>query len=186
MIKKYKITRSLLSIFLLFFFINIYSQITVAEGTVFYVEKNTILTGDIQVSASQSNNSQSDPTQALSSKNKKDKRLLADGTTKLRHKKKRSNPKKLIQDTSVSDANKAILLKHHWKNVDSCYFISSDSGKRQVIVPDQYLKYDVSSLRYIFISNYFYKEERSFYKIRFLYNLHNESSRTRPPPFLLS
>ncbi|MDP9957852.1 hypothetical protein J2X97_003524 [Epilithonimonas hungarica] len=186
MIKKYRITQSLLSILLLFFFINTYSQITIVEGTVFYVEKNTVLTGDIQVSASQSNNSQSYPTQALSSKSKKDKKFIAYGTTKLKHQKKKSDSKKLIRNTSSADANKAILLQHHWKNVDSCYFTTSDSSKRPVILPDQYLKYDVSLLRYIFIFNYFYEEKRSFYKIRFLYNLHNESSRTRPPPFLLS
>lgn len=176
MIEKNKITQFLLSFFLLCFFVNSYSQIHIAEATVFYVEKNAVITGDIKVTPAE-------PKDLLqSSASKKSKKLIAQ-VAKLKQQKKKTASKQLTQK---SDSGDAIWLAYQWKKGNSHYFTASDSGKRPVIPPDQHWKFELYALPCIFISNYFYKEERNFYKILFLHNRNGGNSRTRPPPFMLS
>ncbi|SHK54507.1 hypothetical protein [Epilithonimonas mollis] len=188
MIKNNRIT-PLLSFFLFFFFNTIYSQIYVSEGASVYVEKNTLVTQNLENVTSHSRNlTESYSQTSLSTeKTEKNEKLLA------AKKAKSSQPKKLIaadkkgqKPSSAKKKEKTYTFYHRYTNTDDCHFTTSDSTKKPIISPDQHLKWDVSKSGFTFASVCFYEKVRIFYKTSYLHNRNNQAFRTRPPPISLS
>lgn len=175
----------LLFVLLTFFFNLADSQIYISDGTSLYIEKNTVISQNLENFVSKSKNLSSTYSNNDSSPKQKKEHLSEKKLKITRQKSEFSDKiKNSQQKKSSEEKNRLISLHYYYRKQDNEHFKISDYSNKP-IPATQNIVWSVSHPRFCFTYVYFYARELVYDKRLYWYSQINKCFRTRPPPILL-
>jgi len=187
--KNKKITKFLLSLFLICFSSFIHGQVYIQQGATVFVEKNTVITENLSNAISvpgDVSSQHSEKTSTIQQKSRDDKTSVIKrrktkpakkDTLELSQKRKQQVPKK--------QKYKPASLGFLFKNSSDESFILAGSAEKPILFPDHHLKWEIPETVNTFYNIYFVEKNKSFYTSTHPLIRTSKSFRTRPPPFSL-